>query len=398
MKRKTLTFIGVLILALTTLTMNAFLRKDKTGQATDADGHVLTELWADYAKAVLQDRPKRQADILAQIREQAMEQRLAYDFFDASRRYVDAVTNRDWKLRDTLRAEFAENVRKFGSPVVTFAWMAGHDTNVEPDSIFRYVQDNAKALKAGHEKSFYSTVIVRYRSLAYIDRYFLNDFYANDYEYALWQLLPYTSSDKVTEGDIYKALKAYEGESYPLGAYLEYLEIRNGAAVYDSAQEALLKEYAERYSGKAISMLARADILLCRFNRLTKSKASGNEFRKLYEDCLAFEKERKAFKGNEEKIVEGITSVETLADDLNSKKVTLSDKDGKIQVVLHNLKSVHLTMQSKTTSAKPVIDKVLKNEVCSFYVGDTLTVDIPELNDDDYDVKAESDKVVNWMS
>lgn len=89
MKRKTLTlvFTGLITLILTTLTMNAFLRKDKS-QATDEQGHVLTGLWADWNKAVQQDRPKLQEEILAQIRDRAMDQRLAWDFYDASTRYV----------------------------------------------------------------------------------------------------------------------------------------------------------------------------------------------------------------------------------------------------------------------------------------------------------------------
>ena len=96
MKRKTLTlvFTGLITLILTTLTMNAFLRKDKS-QATDEQGHVLTGLWADWNKAVQQDRPKLQEEILAQIRDRAMDQRLAWDFYDASTRYVDAVTDRN---------------------------------------------------------------------------------------------------------------------------------------------------------------------------------------------------------------------------------------------------------------------------------------------------------------
>ena len=224
MKRKTLTliFTGLITLILTTLTMNAFLRKDKS-QATDEQGHVLAGLWADWNKAVQQDRPKLQEEILAQIRDRAMDQRLAWDFYDASTRYVDAVTDRNWKLADSLAAEFADNVRKFDEPIVTFTWM-GRRGGDSPLAILKYVQDHAKSLKSSRNDAFYRVGLSRYGGLGATLAPFLPEFYANDYEYALWQLLPFTSYPNVNEGEIYAALKDYERDSYPLGVYLEYLE------------------------------------------------------------------------------------------------------------------------------------------------------------------------------
>ena len=51
--------------------MSAFFRKDKTKTSPDKDGHELTELWSDWNAAVQQDKPKREAEILAEIRRQA---------------------------------------------------------------------------------------------------------------------------------------------------------------------------------------------------------------------------------------------------------------------------------------------------------------------------------------
>lgn len=51
--------------------MSAFFRRDKTKTSPDKDGHELTELWSDWNAAVQQDRPKREAEILAEIRRQA---------------------------------------------------------------------------------------------------------------------------------------------------------------------------------------------------------------------------------------------------------------------------------------------------------------------------------------
>lgn len=118
------TFILVAILFFGTLGMSAFFRKDKTKTSPDKDGHELTELWSDWNAAVQQDRPKREAEILAEIRRQAEKKRLAWDFYDASRKYVEVVSSRNWKLRDSLENEFGKDVGKFDEPIVSFAYRA----------------------------------------------------------------------------------------------------------------------------------------------------------------------------------------------------------------------------------------------------------------------------------
>lgn len=393
MKRKTLTlvFTGLITLILTTLTMNAFLRKDKS-QATDEQGHVLTGLWADWNKAVQQDRPKLQEEILAQIRDRAMDQRLAWDFYDASTRYVDAVTDRNWKLADSLAAEFADNVRKFDEPVVTFTWM-GRRGGDSPLAILKYVQDHAKSLKSSRNDAFYRVGLSRYGGLGATLAPFLPEFYANDYEYALWQLLPFTSYPNVNEGEIYAALKDYERDSYPLGVYLEYLEASLNSLARD-AKLAELQKFADKYEGKAVSMYAKADILDFRFDEMEKSCAESADYEAFYKECQDFEKARKAFNGDEAKIVGGLNSVDDIVRNLTDKNIELRVEDGKIIAVLKNLKSVHLSMAlSSVKSAGAVIDKTLKNERCSFYVPDTLTLDLPQINDGEYEIKAVSGKV-----
>ena len=53
----------IITLILSSIAMNAFFRKNNP-QKKDLDGHVLTELWADYKTAVNQDRPARQIENL----------------------------------------------------------------------------------------------------------------------------------------------------------------------------------------------------------------------------------------------------------------------------------------------------------------------------------------------
>lgn len=387
------TFILVAILFLGTLGMSAFFRKDKTKKSPDKDGHELTELWSDWNAAVQQDRPKREAEILAEIRKQAEKRRLAWDFYDASRKYVETVSSRNWKLRDSLENGFGNDVGKFDEPIVSFAYRA-EQSGAEPDSLFDYVQANARHLKAGHNSAFYNRVQVsRYTGFSGINASFLKHFLANDYEYALWTLLPYTSLSKTGEGKIYEALKDYEGESYPLSAYLEYLAIPEDK---DGNRQTLgLQAFVDKYAGKAISMWAKSDILKLRFAAMEKDKATSASYESFCKECEAFEEERKGFNGDEAKVVSELGYVRNvLLRNLTEKHIGLDVKDGKIIISLKNLKSVHLTM-GLSGGKDFVIDKKLENGTGSFYLRDTLMVDIPELNDGDYMINAASGKDIS---
>lgn len=381
------------ILFLGTLGMSAFFRKDKTKKSPDKDGHELTELWSDWNAAVKQDRPKREAEILAEIRRQAEKRRLAWDFYDASRKYVETVSSRNWKLRDSLENGFGNDVGKFDEPIVSFAYRA-EKSGADPDSLFDYVQTNARHLKAGHNSAFYNRVQVsRYTGFSGINASFLKHFLANDYEYALWTLLPYTSLSKIGEGKIYEALKDYEGESYPLSAYLEYLAIPEDK---DGNRQTLgLQSFVDKYAGKAISMWAKSDILKLRFAAMEKDKATSASYESFCKECEAFEEERKGFSGDEAKVVSELGYVRNvLLRNLTEKHIGLDVEDGKIIISLKNLKSVHLTM-GLSGGKDFVIDKKLENEARSFYLRDTLTVDIPELNDGDYMINAASGKDIS---
>ena len=68
----------------------------------DKDGHVLTHMWASYFKAEREGQMARRAEILSEIKDRAMKERLTWDFYDASVRYVDVLAGRDWKKKDEL--------------------------------------------------------------------------------------------------------------------------------------------------------------------------------------------------------------------------------------------------------------------------------------------------------
>lgn len=368
-------------LTLITLTMGAFLRNTKTdGGKTDGDGHVLVSLWEDYRKAEGQDRPQKQLEILKQIKAKASGQRLAWDFYDAARQYVYVARSRNWKLRDSLDTAFENEVRAFDEPVVTFVWMLTR--NKASEEILNYTNSNARKLKAGHNTVFYDAI-----SASWPD--FVRNLYANDYEYALWTLQGRRGS-----ADVLAELKAYEAGSYPLGAYLEYVE----AKAVDSEAERVkaLEAYAEKYKGKAVSLFAEADLLQRRFNELSRrddvtAKAElEKKYKALDEDCQAFEKTREGFSGDERKIVESLTSVKALGNQLNGRAIDFIDvSEDSIRVAVRNLASVQVTMNLED-SKENLLDVTLKNTDRHFYVRDTLKVAIPSVGDGKYHVVAKN--------
>ena len=95
---------------LLTLTLITFMNLFSSACAKDDRGHTLTKLWAEYDKAVDADRPKDQADILERIKKEAAAQHLAWDYYDATMKYVDARVSANWKLREELTSQASRDI------------------------------------------------------------------------------------------------------------------------------------------------------------------------------------------------------------------------------------------------------------------------------------------------
>ena len=116
--------------------------------APDKDGHVLTALWKQYEEASKADRPQKEAEILTKIKDEAVKQRLAADFYDAAVKYVESVQRRDWKKRDELRKNLEKEVNDFDEPMVTYLWMSDQ-AGTSSDARWAFVRDRSEAFRAG---------------------------------------------------------------------------------------------------------------------------------------------------------------------------------------------------------------------------------------------------------
>lgn len=398
MKKNTLILaLTAVTITLTTLTMSAFWNSKKKSAEADSEGHVLVALWADYQQAVSLDRPAKQVEILSKIKSEAAEKRLAWDYYDAAKKYVSDAASRNWKLQDSLKLKLGEEIAKFDEPVMSFVWkLSKGDESAE--AVFEYVRANVKRLEASCNQPFWTSYDGRSSVPGIPGSGFVTEFYANDYQYALWTLLAKNFYTDKLFADIAEALAEYQGDSYPLGAFLEYVKLEKSWRNADwktSVKKSGLEAFAGKYAGKAVSMFAKAALLEMEFSSLGEKKAGSDEYKALYDKCAAFEKERTAFTGIESKVVGDLTTVENLCSHLTAKSVDVRLEDGKILVLLQNLKSVKLSMSPDEAGSKTVLPESLANQKCSFYVKDTVSVDLPVVEDGDYVIVAKNGKCVS---
>ena len=119
---------------------------------TNPDGHELVALWKQYDEAHKADRPQKEADILSKIKVEAQKRHLAVDFYDAATKYVETVQRRDWKKRDELRKNLAQEVKDFDEPLVTFLWMGDVASS---DERWAYVKPRSDAFRAGKHSALW---------------------------------------------------------------------------------------------------------------------------------------------------------------------------------------------------------------------------------------------------
>ena len=348
--------------------------------APDKDGHVLTALWKQYEEANKADRPQKEAEILTKIKTEAAKQRLAADFYDAAVKYVESVQRRDWKKRDELRRNLEKEVKDFNEPMVTYLWMSDQ-AGTSSDARWAFVRDRSEAFRQGHNTALW-------RGIGGLMGGAMKDFVGSDYEYVLWHLLGARRYDNPEKDEIYQTLKAEVAGKHPQEGYLAYY-VANRTNGKDE-RKAALEEVAKKYAGQSVSFWPRQELLRIKFSELDDQKAGSAAYQALYADCLTYEKERKALKGDDAKIVNGCTSVKNLTETLTGKGVGVRMEDKNVCVTFRNLDKATLTLRE---GDKTIKTWNLTNPTCSFYVYDTVRVALPALGDGAYSLEAVNGKL-----
>ena len=371
--------IGLLTLAIIVFT-GSIVMGNNNANNTPAPDKSVAQLWKDYEAARKDDRPQKQMEILKEIQSVALRERLPWDFYKAGETYVSVSSSRNWKLRDSLNAQFQKDIEAFDEPVLTF-YNSRHSIGGKE----QFLKENKARLEKGRHTEFYEA-----------DSYLSSEVYSpvlrelisNDWEYALWSLiLGNRWNSHYTQGFTDMLEESIAGK-YPDAAFLEYSRIswQND----DFREKEQLEEYARKYDGKAVALMARQSLLQMAFNDLNKeNKGTSADFRALRERCAAFEKDRKAFSGSEKKIADCCTSVGNLLETLDGKDVSFSVEDGLLTASLRNLPGITVTVKDKK-------DKVwstrLENPAKSYYVQDTVTVRLPAFDDGTYTIECSDGK------
>ena len=350
------------------------------------NGHKLTQLWAQYEEAHKADRPVKELEILKQIKEKAAAERLPVDFYDAATAYVSTAQRRDWKQREPALQELEQEVKALDEPIVTFLWMNDYQ-QAATDLLWAYVKENIGRFQ-GKNTPFYRNIS------SYLGGN-LAQFIQSDKEYVLWRMLPRRTYNSIENDEIYQLLKAEVEGKYPAQPALEYYVIgtKYSGSWQESARKAALEALAAKYQGKAVSLYPRGALLQMQMEKLSRDKAPGSDFEKLYADSEAFENERKALTGEEARIVYGYTTVWSLCERLTAKDLDVQATRETAQVTFQNLKQATLVLYKGSASdGKKLKTWKLQNPVGSFYVRDTLQVAMPVLADGSYELVVSQDK------
>ena len=336
--------------------------------AKDDNGHSLTTLWAKYDKAERDDLPKQQASILEQIKKEASRKRLVWDFYDACNRYVSVKSSANWKLRDSLEDAKTKELKEFGEPIVLY--FDGRDGDF--DAMLAYVREHRSRLEESYNPEFYSCDHL-------LNRFefgeALSKLLRNDWDYVLWSLCGRDRS-RVAE-----LMSERFGGSYPFSAMYEYASLETSAEA--------MKGFAGRHKGDAVGVFAEAWLLQDRFNSLNRNGGTSEDYLSLNDDCSKLIRRIGSYSGDEKTIASCSGTAKNIAGYLTAKSLRASAEDGVVTVLLQNLSSVRVKVKS---GSSVLMDRTLDNAAKSFYVRDTIRVELPKLDDGTYGIECRSGK------
>ncbi len=347
---------------------------------------VLAQLWKNYTEASEADLPETMAESLERIREESSDRHLSWDYYDSSVKWLEVVSRRNWKQRDTLEKEVREGLAAFGEPLLIWLYDL-KSYAVSPDSLCNYIVANSDLLRKGHDEDVYSGcspfeaggVLKPFSGL-------LTEGLANDYEFALWSLRLLRSGSSSQSAKVYGLLEEALDGRYPESAFLKYSAISRIYPAKDRKEE--LEKMLGRYRGRAAGLVAEQDLLELEFTGM-EGKAGSEEYLAFRDRLREFEKRRSSFKGQEKRLADCCTGVKRMLEELESDALALRIKDSEAVFCLRNMSRLKVQVMQDDTVA---YERWLYNERDSFYAYDTLRLDLSALNDGRYVVRRSDGK------
>jgi hypothetical protein len=279
---------------------------------------------------------------------------------------------RNWKLRDTLEAGLREEIGKYDEPLLTMLMKREYE-GFPAARLLEYIRSEAPRMQKARNEDVYRNMRIFNESdrLASIMRPFVR----NDYEYALWELLP----ESFTE------LKGYIGDTYPTRAYAEWKYACAHLPERDGGRCGEMKRLASLYEGRAVSLLPLQYLMAEDFGRLEERHAASEDYLALRDTLRTCEKKRKSYRtGIDADIAAACEGFGDMLEALERKGALVSVKDGECTVALRNLDKIRIRMEK---DGKDVCDTLLADPDRSFYAFDTLRFTLPVVDDGEYDLK-----------
>ena len=356
------------------------MEKNKSAAGPDSPA---AKLWKDYETARRADRPQKQLDILKEIKELAVKERLPWDFYRAGDEFVNVSSSRNWKLRDSLYKQFQEDIASFDEPVLTF-----YNSRYDVAGKSEFLKANRNRLEKGRHTDFYEH-----------DENFSQEIYEdvlvenirNDWEYVLWSLVTGHRWNPGAIEEFADMLSESLKDRYPDAAFLEFSRI--GWIRDEFRSKERLEEYARKYDGKAVALMARQALLAQEFEQLEREdKGTSEQYKALRDKAVAFEKDRKAFSGSEKDIADCCVEIAGLIRQLDFKDVNFNVEEGLLKARLRNLGGITVTVKDKD---KSIFTTRIDNPTKSYYRQDTVSLQLPAFDDGTYTIICSEGKVTD---
>lgn len=353
-------------MALSAMTMmTSFIKSEGTKEDKSMES-----LWKEYGKAEDGDRVQKKAQILEDIKAKALKERSAWDYYKACDLYVDAVSMRNWKLRDSLEAGMREEIDAYDEPILTYLLDADFSN---PEQLVSKVKASSERLESCHNVDVYNGrgEILNPAVVPYV---------RDDYEYVLWDLFRRVMHYRrdIAE-EVYSMLLNKSGDVYPLKPLAEYFHIVNVCP--DDEQEKLLTDLSVKYEGRAVSLLPSLKLVGMEFAREAETGTS-DYFKNLKKRLESYEHERMMYRtGADAIIARDCKGFASLIGHLESESLKIKVTDGKAELSLRNLSEVTLRILRNDET----VDEIkVDNPHGSFYAFDKVGVKLPSLDDGDY--------------
>lgn len=365
----------------TALALGLICKNANAGNVPEPDrpAKALAVKWKEYDKALAKDNPQKQAKILESIKADASDRHLLWDWWDASCRYGAVRSSINWKLRDSLTASLGDEVREMEEPLLSFEYARKYGNESEYELLDR-VESSAASLRQTRHRAFWNADSkVSSAFSATLPKYI-----ENDYEYALWAILPtWGNENGLKDNRTAQKLGAVLGDRYPVAGMLRYRSIL--AISYEDKRRDALRDFVSEYAGKALAYYAEAELLDMEMSSLARRSAGSDGYRSLLARCEAFERGRRSLRGEEAKMAGDIDGVRDLIKRLNSSEVEVSAvQEDTLVLRLRNKSSVRVGLYK---DSKLIFSAAEENAARSFYAYDTIRIALPKLDDGEYTVK-----------